>query len=325
VLHFKHYQMIKLFLLFFYLILANFSYAQEVMTISCKIHSYEWKKTQIDLQKRRGKSGDREVIHKSESDFPTAFLFKVDSNGIIPLDAFSPVSPMYFQKNTAVTEINHSNSNYKWGVTQTRVTGNKDSIFISREGGKLIYISNSPRIAEEDVEVYTHLKLEGVCWELNPSTQQLQAITPIPPGDITSASWEFVGHEFLFRDDDILDNYDRDFYLAKNTVKTIDKQKYMFLYFNIKNVSSKSPQVLGKSYQSALIYGYPICGRNLFMPKEIKYFSSEDLKGNLMYTEQSEWKKYVNKNFIQLTHIAQEKRQGKERNLYTILCKKPLK
>jgi hypothetical protein len=38
----------------------------------------------------------------------------------------------------------------------------------------------------------------------------------IPPGNIESAKWEFVGHEYLFRDDDIVDNYDRDFYLAKN-------------------------------------------------------------------------------------------------------------
>ena len=308
-----------------FVFITNLAFAQEEMIISCQIQKYEWKQYQIDPQKRRGKSGDREAINKNENDFPNAFLFRIDSQGITPLDSASPISTMYFQKNNELTELKNTNSNYKWGINQARKSGDQDAIMISREGGKLIYTSNSAKQPDGDVDVYTSLKLEGICSEQHPTTKQLQAITPIPPGNIESAKWEFVGHEYLFRDDDIVDNYDRDFYLAKNTAVTIDNQQHMYLYFNIAMTPSKSPKVSGQAYQSALVYGYPICSRNLFMPKEIKYFSATDLKGKLINSEQAEWKKYVNKNFIQLKSIvSQSKRQGREMNLYITLCKKSI-
>jgi hypothetical protein len=63
----------------------------------------------------------------------------------------------------------------------------------------------------------------------------------------------------------------------------------------------------------------------MFIPKEIKYYAAKDLKGKLIETEQAEWKKYMNKNFIQLKSIvSQSKRQGREMNLYIALCKKPV-
>jgi hypothetical protein len=315
----------KPFLIIYFLFIANFAFAQEEMIISCQIQSYDWKKYQVDPQKRRGKSGDRETISKSEKDFLNAFLFKIDPQGITPLDSASPISTMYFQKNNEVTELKNSNSNYKWGIKQTRKSGDQDAILISREGGKLVYTSNSAKQADGDVDVYTSLKLEGFCSEQNLETKQLQAIAPIPPGNIESAKWEFVGHEYLFRDDDIIDNYDRDFYLAKNTATTIDDQQHMYLYFNIVKTPGKAPKISGQAYQSALVYGYPICRRDMFIPKEIKYFTAKDLKGKLIETELAEWKKYANKNFIQLKSIvSQSKRQGREMNLYITLCKKPV-
>jgi len=305
--------------------MTNFVFAQEEMIISCQIQSYDWKKYQLDSQKRRGKSGDRESIHKNEKDFPNAFFFKIDAQGITPLDNASPISNIYFQKNNEVTELKNTNSNYKWGINQTRKSGGQDAIMISREGGKLVYTSNSAKQPEGDVDVHTSLKLEGICSEQDPTSKQLRAIAPIPPGGIESAKWEFVGHEYLFRDDDIIDNYDRDFYIAKNTAKTIDDQQHMYLYFNIVKTPGKAPKVSGQAYQSALVYGYPICRRDMFIPKEIKYYAEKDLNGKLIETEQAEWKKYVNKNFIQLKSIvSQSKRQGREMNLYITLCKKPI-
>jgi hypothetical protein len=314
----------KLFIIISLLFIANFAFAQEEMIISCQIQSYDWKKYQVDPQKRPGKSGDRETISKSEKDFPNSFLFKIDSQEITPLDSASPISTIYFQKNNEVTELKNSNSNYKWGIKQTRKSGDQDTILISREGGKLIYTSYSPKQVDADVDVYTSLKLEGFCSEQNQVNKQLQAITPIPPQGIESVKWEFVGHEYLFRDDDIIDNYDRDFYLAKNTATTIDDQQHMYLYFNIVKTPGKVPKVSGQVYQSALVYGYPICRREMFIPKEIKYFTAKDLKGKLIETELAEWKKYANKNFIQLKSIvSQSKRQGRELNLYITMCKKP--
>ena len=314
----------KTFLLFYFLCITNFAFAQEEMIISCQIQLYDWKKYQIDPQKRRGKIVDQETINKSERDFPNAFLFKIDTQGITPLDSASPISNIYFQKNNEITELKNTNSNYKWGINQTRKSGDQDAIMISREGGKLVYTSNSAKQPDGGVDVHTSLKLEAICSEQDPTTRQLRAITPIPPGGIELAKWEFVGHEYLFRDDDIIDNYDRDFYLAKNSATTINDQQHMYLYFNIVKTPGKTPKVSGQAYQSSLVYGYPICRREIFIPKEIKYFAAKDLKGKLIETEQAEWKKYVNKNFINLKSISQGKRQGKEMNLYITLCKKPV-
>jgi len=315
----------RTFLIISFVLITNLAFAQEEMIISCQIQSYDWKKYQIDPQKRRGKINDQETINKSAKDFPNAFLFRIDSQGITPLDSASPITNIYFQQNSEVTELKNTNSNYKWGINQRRKSGDQDAIMISREGGKLIYTSNSAKQSDGDVDVYTSLKIEGICNEQDTTSKQLRAIAPIPPGGIESAKWEFVGHEYLFRDDDIIDNYDRDFYLAKNTATTIDDQQYMYLYFNIAKTPGKAPKVSGQAYQSALVYGYPICRRDMFIPKEIKYYAAKDLKGKLIETEQAEWKKYVNKNFIQLKSIvSQSKRQGREMNLYITLCKKPV-
>ena len=315
----------KTFLILCFALFTNFVFAQEDMIISCQIQSYDWNKYQIDPQKRRGKITDQETINKNAKDFPNAFLFRIDAQGITPLDSASPIANIYFQKNNEVTELKNTNSNYKWGINQTRKSGGQDAIMISREGGKLIYTSNSAKQSDGGLDLHTSLKLEGLCNEQDPTTKQLRAITPIPPGGIESAKWEFVGHEYLFRDDDIIDNYDRDFYLAKNTATTINDQEHMYLYFNIVKTPGKAPKVSGQVYQSALVYGYPICRRDMFIPKEIKYYAEKDLKGKLIETEQAEWKKYANKNFIQLKSVvSQSKRQGREMNLYITLCKKPV-
>jgi len=219
----------RTFLIISFVLITNLAFAQEEMIISCQIQSYDWKKYQIDPQKRRGKSGDRESIQQTEKDFPNAFLFKVDAQGITPLDSASPIFNIYFLQNSEVTELKNTNSNYKWGINQTRKSGDQDAIMISREGGKLIYTSNSAKQPDGDMDIYTSKKLEGICREQDPTTKQLHAITPIPPRGIKSAQWEFAGHEFLFREDDIIDNYDRDFYIAKNTAKIIDDQQHMYL------------------------------------------------------------------------------------------------
>jgi len=152
----------RTFLIISFVLITNLAFAQEEMIISCQIQSYDWKKYQIDPQKRRGKSGDRESIQQTEKDFPNAFLFKVDAQGITPLDSASPISNIYFQKNNEVTQLKNTNSNYKWGINQRRKLGDQDTIMISPEGGKLIYSSNSAKQPDRDFDVYTSLKLEGI-------------------------------------------------------------------------------------------------------------------------------------------------------------------
>ena len=89
----------KTFLILCFALFTNFVFAQEDMIISCQIQSYDWNKYQIDPQKRRGKINDQETINKSAKDFPNAFLFKIDAQGITPLDSASPITNIYFQQN----------------------------------------------------------------------------------------------------------------------------------------------------------------------------------------------------------------------------------